>query len=54
LSCPAHGFVRRALDRGLLINATQENVIRLLPPYILSCDQAREGLEILDEVLAEA
>jgi len=49
-----HSFVRRAPDRGLLINCTQECVIRLLPPYILTCEQAKEGLEILDEVLAEA
>lgn len=49
-----HRFVKRALDHGLLINCTQENVLRLLPPYILTVDQARAGLQILDEVLAEA
>jgi acetylornithine/N-succinyldiaminopimelate aminotransferase len=54
LDCSGHGFVRRALDRGLLINCTQDNVLRLLPPYILTCEQAKNGLEILDEVLAEA
>ncbi|HLG95012.1 MAG TPA: acetylornithine/succinylornithine family transaminase [Bryobacteraceae bacterium] len=54
LNRPAHEFVQDALDRGLLINCTQENVIRLLPPYILTCEQADEGLEILDEVLAAA
>lgn len=48
------GFVHRALERGLLINCTQENVLRLLPPYILTAEQASEGLEILDEVLAAA
>jgi acetylornithine/succinyldiaminopimelate/putrescine aminotransferase len=47
-----HPFVQRALDRGLLINCTQENVLRLLPPYILSTPEAEEGLQILDEVLA--
>ncbi|HLK49600.1 MAG TPA: aminotransferase class III-fold pyridoxal phosphate-dependent enzyme [Bryobacteraceae bacterium] len=54
LDRPGHGFVRRALDRGLLINCTQENVLRLLPPYIISCEQAQQGLEILDGVLADA
>ena len=46
-----HSFVRQALDRGLLINCTQENVLRLLPPYILTAAQAQEALQILDEVL---
>jgi acetylornithine/succinyldiaminopimelate/putrescine aminotransferase len=54
LNRSGHGMVRRALDRGLLINCTQESVIRLLPPYILNAEQAKEGMEILDEVLAEA
>jgi acetylornithine/succinyldiaminopimelate/putrescine aminotransferase len=47
-----HACVRRALERGVLINCTQENVLRLLPPYILTCEEAQEGLQILDEVLA--
>lgn len=46
-----HPFVQRALDRGLLINCTQETVLRLLPPYILTAPQAQEALQILDEVL---
>ena len=52
LDRPGHDYVRRALDRGLLINCTRENVLRLLPPYILTAAQAQEGLQILDEVLA--
>jgi acetylornithine/succinyldiaminopimelate/putrescine aminotransferase len=48
-----HPFVRRALGRGLLINCTQESVLRLLPPYILTAAEAQEALQILDEVLAE-
>ena len=54
LDRPGHGLVRRALERGLLINCTQGNVLRLLPPYILTREQAQAGLEILDEVLAAA
>jgi acetylornithine/N-succinyldiaminopimelate aminotransferase len=54
LDRPGHELVGRALQRGLLINCTQESVIRLLPPYILSSGQAEEGLNILDEVLAVA
>lgn len=54
LDRPGHPFVLRALERGLLINCTQDHVLRLLPPYILTGEQAEEGLGILDEVLAAA
>jgi acetylornithine aminotransferase len=54
LDRPGHPFVLRALERRLLINCTQDHVLRLLPPYILTGEQAEEGLEILDEVLAAA
>lgn len=36
------GLVARALDAGLLINVTAGNVVRLLPPYILSDAEADE------------
>lgn len=34
------GLVRQALERGLLINVTAGNVIRLLPPLVISDDEA--------------
>ena len=40
-------LVKKALDRGLLINVASGNVVRLLPPLILSED---EGLKIVEEV----
>jgi acetylornithine/N-succinyldiaminopimelate aminotransferase len=43
--------VKAALERGLLINCTQGNVIRLLPAMNLSVEQAEAGCEILGEVL---
>lgn len=49
-----YDFVLRAMDRGLLINCTQETVLRLLPPFVLSCEEAVKGLRTLDEVLASA
>jgi len=50
-------LVQRALDNGLLINVTADSVVRLLPPLILSdeqadtlCDQVCELIEtFLDE-----
>ncbi len=45
--------VQKCLERGLLINCTQGNVIRLLPAMNLTADQAREGCDLLAEVLTE-
>lgn len=42
LDRPCGELVRRALDRGLLINVTAGSVIRLLPPLILTDEQADE------------
>jgi acetylornithine/N-succinyldiaminopimelate aminotransferase len=55
---PCGDLVGRALAAGLLINVTMDNVIRLLPPLILSESEAREVLAILvplvHEFLAQA
>lgn len=40
LAQPAPNLVKDALDAGLLINVTQERVVRLLPPLILTDDEA--------------
>lgn len=42
LRAPCTELVGRALEAGLLINVTAERVIRLLPPYILTDQQADE------------
>ena len=52
LDRPGNDLVIRALERGLLLNCTHDTVLRLLPPYILSSEQADELLRILDDVLA--
>ncbi len=39
------------MERGLLINCTQQTVMRLLPAMTLRDDQLDEGCEILSEVL---
>ncbi len=40
LDRPCGVLVQRALDKGLLINVTADNVVRLLPPLILNNEQA--------------
>ena len=52
LAAPARPVVERALERGLLVNSTHGNVLRLLPPFTLSRPQADEVVRILDESLA--
>ncbi len=49
LDSPQPHLVKAALAAGLLINVTHERVIRLLPPLILSDEQADE---IVDRVVA--
>ena len=44
-------FVKTCMDRGLLINCTQGNVLRLLPAMTIEETIAAEGLEILTDVL---
>jgi acetylornithine/N-succinyldiaminopimelate aminotransferase len=46
---PCGQLVTQALERGLLINVTADNVVRLLPPLIISDDEATR---IVDEVSA--
>ena len=44
--------VTACLERGLLLNCTQGNVIRLLPPLIVGMAEIDRGLGILEEALA--
>ena len=47
LARPCGELVGKALDAGLLINVTREKVIRLLPPLLLSRQEADQIIEIL-------
>ena len=47
LARPCGELVTKALDAGLLINVTREKVIRLLPPLILSRQEADQIIETL-------
>ena len=54
LQLDRHGYslVDRAREAGLLINCTHDTVLRLLPPFTLGADEARQILETLDRVLS--
>ena len=53
LAVPARPLVEAALDRGVLLNCIQGNVLRFLPPLILEQQQAAEGLDVLEDLLHE-
>jgi acetylornithine/succinyldiaminopimelate/putrescine aminotransferase len=42
-----------ARERGLLVNRTNERVVRLLPPLTIETADIDAAMEILDAVLAE-
>jgi acetylornithine/N-succinyldiaminopimelate aminotransferase len=47
LSKPCGALVQQALEQGLLINVTSENVIRLLPPLVFTQEEAQQLLDML-------
>ena len=49
LDRPGADLVDECRDRGLLINCTSENVLRLLPPLTISLESAAEALDILEK-----
>ena len=53
LARPCGELVTQALQRGLLINVTADCVIRLLPPLIISDEQADQITQTLSALVAE-
>ena len=52
LAVDAASMVEECLQRGLLINCTQGNVLRLLPAMNLTDQDLQEGCDLLQESLA--
>ena len=53
LTIPSAPAVGKCMDRGLLLNATHDTVVRLLPALNVTADEIGEGLAILADVLRE-
>ena len=51
LACDAAPVVPAALEQGLIVNRTAENVVRLLPPLVITEADAAEALNRLDTAL---
>ena len=47
LDAPCGELVKQALDAGLVINVTADNVVRLLPPLVMSEAEGRQVVERL-------
>ncbi len=53
LDRPCGDIVKTALERGLVVNVTAENVIRLLPPLVMNADEGRQVVERLAPIVRE-
>ena len=53
LSLEGGGIVKKALERGLLINCTVGTVLRFVPPLVVTREEIDEAMAILDDILAE-
>jgi predicted acetylornithine/succinylornithine family transaminase len=53
LSIEADAIVTACMDRNLLVNCTQDTVVRLLPPMTLTEEQAHQGCDILCEAITQ-
>jgi predicted acetylornithine/succinylornithine family transaminase len=54
LSIPARPLVERAMAEGILLNSTQETVLRFLPPFLLEEKHVDKGMRVLRKLLREA
>ncbi|MFZ5523691.1 MAG: aspartate aminotransferase family protein [Pseudomonadota bacterium] len=53
LDKPCGDLVKSALAKGLLVNVTADNVIRLLPPLVMTRGEAQQLLDILCPLIKE-
>ena len=52
LSVPARPIAEEGLRRGVLFNVVQGNVLRFLPPLILTAAQVDQAMDILEDVMS--
>lgn len=53
LNIPATPAVAKCMERGVLVNATHDTVLRLLPAINITGEQVDRGCEVIAEVLRE-
>jgi acetylornithine/N-succinyldiaminopimelate aminotransferase len=50
---PSAPYAAEAREQGLLINATQGDILRIMPPMTVSAKEIKLGMKILDRVFAK-
>lgn len=53
LQCQGAGIVKECAERGLLINCTMGNVLRLLPPLTVTKLECDKAVDLLAEIIAK-
>lgn len=53
LEFPVSDIINKAIDEGLLLLNSGQNIIRFVPPLIITKDEINEGITILDKILTE-
>lgn len=53
LDVPARPFVEQGLAEGVLFNATQDTVLRFLPPFIMEEKHVDKGIRVLKKLLGK-
>src|SRR5712691_1907878 len=53
LDIPARPFVEQGLSEGVLFNATQDTVLRFLPPFLLEEKHVDKGIRVLKKLLGK-
>jgi acetylornithine aminotransferase len=53
LNKPCAELVKRGLEQGFLINVTADSVVRLLPPLIMTRDEAAQLITMLSKLIKE-
>lgn len=54
LNIPGMDIVKEALEKGLIINCTADNVIRIMPPLNIKLETVKKGLDIFEKIIIEA
>jgi acetylornithine/N-succinyldiaminopimelate aminotransferase len=52
MKVPNGDFIAAARDAGLIVLPAGDNVVRLLPPLILTEEEARQGVELMGKAAA--
>ena len=53
LTVPGKPLFKAAMDKGLIINITADSVIRLLPPMVMSDEEAQQVVDILAPLISD-